>query len=316
MRFNLKTVSFVVFFISGFCGLLYEIVWLRQALLAFGAITPMISVVVSAFMFGTALGSWVGGRWVVAVCGRTRMSPMVLLAIGQVVIAISAFAVPALFNAGEGLLLPLGPIDSFAYLFASTVLLAAAIVPWTFFMGAAFPTMIAFMRVLNSQKRLGFRHLYVANILGSMFGALLTPYLLIELNGLRGTLSIGARLNAVAALVALLVARHYGKLASPDANALSPRPREVPELRVRPGLVLFIIGFCSLGTQVVWTRHYTPVLGNSIYGFAFLLVSCLFGTWLGSGFYLSRQTAGRQSSILVPLAMLAIFSVLAPMLGA
>ena len=315
MLFNLKAVTFVLFFILGFCGLLYEIVWLRQALLAYGAIAPMVSVVISAFMFGTALGSWLGGRWVLALCARTKSSPMTLMAVGSLLVAISSFSVPFFFSLGETLLLPLGPIDSFSYMLASTVLLAATIVPWTFFMGASFPTMIVFLRAEGSQKSLGFRHLYVANILGSMCGAFLTPYVLIELNGLRGTLFVAARLNIVAALIALLVSRYYGHLAPLDANALPARNRTMHRLRLPPGLILFVIGFCSFATQVVWTRLYSPLLGNTTYGFAFLLLNCMFGTWLGSGYYLHEQTAGREGSIIKPLAALAAFSVLAPVLG-
>ena len=43
---------------SGFCGLLYQVVWLRLAFAAFGVITPVLSIVLSVFMFGLSLGSW------------------------------------------------------------------------------------------------------------------------------------------------------------------------------------------------------------------------------------------------------------------
>ena len=43
---------FVFFFISGFCGLAYQVIWTRLAFASFGVITPVLSVVISVFMPG------------------------------------------------------------------------------------------------------------------------------------------------------------------------------------------------------------------------------------------------------------------------
>ena len=62
--FNIKTLLFFLFFVSGFCGLLYQIVWLRISFISFGVIYPIVSVVISVFMLGLSLGSWAGGKWI------------------------------------------------------------------------------------------------------------------------------------------------------------------------------------------------------------------------------------------------------------
>ncbi|OLD93386.1 MAG: hypothetical protein AUG80_20795 [Candidatus Rokubacteria bacterium 13_1_20CM_4_68_9] len=49
---------FGFFVISGFCSLVYEVVWLRLAMAGFGVTTPFVSIVLSVFMAGLALGSW------------------------------------------------------------------------------------------------------------------------------------------------------------------------------------------------------------------------------------------------------------------
>ena len=54
---------FIFFFISGFCSVLYELVWLRLAMAQFGVTTAMVSIVLSVFMAGLGLGSWASGRW-------------------------------------------------------------------------------------------------------------------------------------------------------------------------------------------------------------------------------------------------------------
>src|SRR6516164_2326985 len=53
---------FAFFFVSGFCTLLYEIVWLRLAMAQFGVTTALVSIVLSMFMAGLGLGSWAGGK--------------------------------------------------------------------------------------------------------------------------------------------------------------------------------------------------------------------------------------------------------------
>ena len=61
------TPFFCFFFLSGFCSLVYQVVWLRVAMADFGVTTPLVSMVLSVFMAGLALGSWGGGvlvgRW-------------------------------------------------------------------------------------------------------------------------------------------------------------------------------------------------------------------------------------------------------------
>ena len=41
---------FSFFVVSGFCSLVYEVVWLRLAMAAFGVTTPFVSIVLSVFM--------------------------------------------------------------------------------------------------------------------------------------------------------------------------------------------------------------------------------------------------------------------------
>src|SRR4029434_10808860 len=53
---------FAFFFVSGFCSLVYQVIWLRLAMAAFGVTTPFVSIVLSVFMAGLALGSWGVGR--------------------------------------------------------------------------------------------------------------------------------------------------------------------------------------------------------------------------------------------------------------
>ena len=45
-----RLVLFVLFSVSGFSGLVYQVVWVRLAFASFGITTPVLSMVVSVFM--------------------------------------------------------------------------------------------------------------------------------------------------------------------------------------------------------------------------------------------------------------------------
>jgi spermidine synthase len=52
----------LLFFLSGGCGLMYEVAWARILSLTFGNTYLAISTVVGAFMGGLGLGGLLGGR--------------------------------------------------------------------------------------------------------------------------------------------------------------------------------------------------------------------------------------------------------------
>src|ERR1043165_6962311 len=143
---NHRPVLFLLFFLSGFCGLVYQLVWTRMAFASFGIITPVLSVVISVFMLGLSLGAWAGGKWIGALTRRTRLSAATFYALSEFIIGLGAFAVAKLFALGEQLLLRTGSSDSLTYLSLSALVLAISILPWCFFMGATFPLIMAYVR--------------------------------------------------------------------------------------------------------------------------------------------------------------------------
>src|SRR5580693_2349741 len=141
-----RGILFLLFFVSGFSSLVYQVVWTRLAFASFGIITPVLSVVLSVFMLGLAVGSWAGGRFITAWVRKTGRSALIFYALAELLIGLGAFAVPKLFALGEQVLLASGGTDSFRYLLFSALVLAASILPWCVCMGATFPFMIAFIR--------------------------------------------------------------------------------------------------------------------------------------------------------------------------
>jgi predicted membrane-bound spermidine synthase len=147
-----RRILFLLFFLSGFCSLAYQVVWTRIAFASFGIITPVLSVVLSVFMLGLAAGSWAGGRYIASLVEKTGLSAVVFYAVAEFLIGLGAFAVPKLFAAGEHFLLAAGQTNSIGYLSLSALVLAFSILPWYLFMGKTFPLMMAYIRERDSKN--------------------------------------------------------------------------------------------------------------------------------------------------------------------
>jgi spermidine synthase len=274
---------FVFFFISGFCSILYELIWLRLAMADFGVTTAMVSTVLSMFMAGLGLGSWGGGRLV----RRWRGSFPALrqYALTELLIGISAVAVPHELAWGRDLLRGLGSSASFAYYLFSGAWVGISLVPWCACMGATIPfAMLAVRSSYQQEAPRSFSYLYLANVLGATTGATL-PLLAIEIFGFHGTLRIGAALNLMLAAGALAITMR-GPLAARSIPAEAPRelPLRTPS-SPRLLALLFGTGLCSMALEVVWIRQFTPYLGTVVYAFAAILGFYLLATFLGSRWY-------------------------------
>ena len=307
-RRGLYVTLFGLFLASGFCGLLYQVVWLRLAFAAFGVITPVLSIVLSVFMLGLSLGSWAGGRWIDALTLRSGQSAAWHYAGAELLIGIGGLLVPSIFSAGQAALLPAGAMDSTRYLFLSALVLGISILPWCIVMGFTYPFMMAFIREVDESNRTSFSYLYLANVIGAMLGTLATAAVLIEILGLHRTLWVAVALNfAVAAVSAKLAGTSPG----PRPAAMGEPPAAVGSAERSPLIasILFATGFISLAMEVVWTRAFTPVLRTTIYSFALLLAVYLLATWCGSLLYRRHLERGgaRPISELIAIMSACVF---------
>lgn len=307
-------VLFILFLVSGFCGLLYQIVWLRLAFAAFGIITPVLSVVLSVFMLGLALGSWAGGKYIKYITDKTGKSAILFYALMELLIGLGGLLVPKIFALGQTVLLSSGAFDSFAYLSLSAVILAISILPWCICMGATVPLIMEFIKEFNRDNTRGFSYLYLANVIGAMCGTVFTAVFLIELFGFSGTLLIAAFCNfAIAAAAIVLNFKKSYKKSEDTFKDIFLEIHPPADSNVLLS-ILFMTGFTSMAMEVVWTRAFTPQLRTTIYSFAGILTVYLLATWLGSWFY--RKHSARQkvmdiSSIIAHLSYFCFLPILA-----
>lgn len=278
---------FVFFFISGFCSILYEIVWLRLAMAQFGVTSALVSIVLSMFMAGLGLGSWGSGDLIRRMGQKIRFPPLVLYGAAELVIGVSAVLVPHELAWGRAVLERLALSSSGAWYVASGIWIALTVVPWCACMGATIPlAMLAIQHQYPQEQDRSFSFLYLANVLGAVAGAVV-PLLLIEALGFHRTLRVGAVLNALLALSAVAVsfrgrASDRGvRLWESQSVPLAKAPSENWELL----LLLFATGCTSMGVEVVWIRQFTPYLGTVVYAFAAILAWYLLANFVGSRVY-------------------------------
>src|ERR1051326_1001573 len=286
MSTPIRRLLFLLFFVSGFCGLVYQVVWTRLAFATFGIITPVLSIVISTFMVGLSVGAWAAGSRVENLVRRTRLSAMFFYSCAEVGIGLGAFVVPKLFEAGGRLLLNLGQSNSAAYLVASALILALSLLPWCLFMGATLPLMMAYVREKDPENQGGFIFLYLANVLGAMTGTILAAFVLVECVGFQHSLWVAAAGNfSIAVIGAFLGWRPQIVPSGPS----SPQAMAVPLIQDNSGtyfmLILFCTGFSAMAMEVVWTRLFTPVLKTQVYSFALVVFTYLGATSVGSWWY-------------------------------
>ncbi len=262
-------VTRIVFFLSGFSSLIYQVVWQRLLTLHYGVGAVSSALIVSVFLAGLGLGGLAGGRLAEGRFRPLRIYQAVELAIGLFGLAsLPLLALLGRFTAGRG------PVVAFlgAFLFLG--------IP-TFLMGTTLPLLT---KALNERLRDFLRtvaSLYFLNTLGAAAGAVVASYLLISLLGLDGAVRIAAGLNLV---IALLVTRASRVTAE-------PRPAPVPAAsagHVSPGLgrfalpIVVVTGFLGIGYEMIWLRIVGVLVKDTPYAFASTLSIYLLGIALGS----------------------------------
>jgi predicted membrane-bound spermidine synthase len=284
----------------------------------FGVTTPMVSIVLSVFMAGLGLGSWLGGVYTKRFPNASAARSLRLYALLELLIGSSGWIAPLLLLIGYTVLRDLGKSlawGSSSYYFASGAWILLALLPWTTCMGATFPfAMAAIDRLRTSDSAHSFSFLYLANVLGAIMGTLIPAFVLIETLGFEGTLRVASTLNFLLAIGVFFVS--FGLAGSitriqTSAHRTTDAPRNLLWL-------LFSTGLCSMAMEVVWIREFTVYLGNVVYAFALILAIYLIATFAGSSIY--RRQIRKQivdslptrswSFVWIPLALCALLPLL------
>jgi spermidine synthase len=282
----------VCFFLSGIAGLVYEVLWVRIFGKVIGSTPLAVASVLTVFMAGLALGSYIASRKV----DRIRNRGDLLWLYGLLECGIGFY----------GLLLPLfvkfvNPLYVLLYgrlfdnfwlynLCSFSVCCVLLLLP-VMMMGATLPVLSRFfVRQLN---HLG-RHvgvLYGINTIGAAVGVLFAGFFIIEQLGMWGTIIAVACVNLFVGVLCAILGKTVSRF---QADSAGNNATTDPEIRpngsvvhsdgeIRLALAVFALsGFCAMAYQVIWTRLLGLLIAPTTYAFSLVVGTFIVGLAIGN----------------------------------
>ena len=272
----------LLFFASGFCGLVYEVIWAKTLHKIVGCSLHAVTLVMAAFMCGLALGGYGGGRLV-----RPQSNGLRIYACLEAGIGIFAFLSPlvltGLIPVYVGLHGLFNPSVHLAHALRFGLCFLALVVPAAL-MGATLPVLTQYLDGLRPGLIRNLGYLSGFNTLGAMLGCFTAGFLLIPHLGISWTVRGAALVNLTAAAFAWVL----GRRAPGSPPASSPKTPAMPTDESAPAyrttLLLFaftLSGFFALGYEVLWTKAIAFFISNTTSAFSAMLTTFLFGLGLG-----------------------------------
>ncbi|MBE9535723.1 MAG: fused MFS/spermidine synthase [Proteobacteria bacterium] len=284
-----KTLALFLFFFSGFSALIYEIIWSRLLTLVFGTTVEAISAVITAYMFGLALGSYFAGkhsdfiRKHLAAYGISE----ILISIFSLALYYAIVSFPSLSKPFHWMHLRHDTLFTVLTYIFNFVLVALP----TSLMGATLPLISKHYIRGKEPLGLGIGLIYGFNTLGAVSGTFLCGFFLIPSFGVWGTNIIAVSISMLLGITALAVSLKDRREKIFDLTKIGKSVDNfipAPEKRHRLLLFVFLLsGFASMAYEVIWTKMLVMVIGNSVYAFSAILTVFLAGLALGS-FLLAR----------------------------
>lgn len=267
----------VLYFISGFTALLYQVAWQRMLGLFSGSDVRSVTIIIASYLLGLGLGNLISSFY------SDRLSCGQCVSIyGGCNLAIALFAVASRFLFYDVLFLKL------RYLAQSNgltliIVFASLLIPTTL-MGLSLPLLSkAITRNLDLAAS-GIGWLYGVNTLGSGLGTLISGWFIIGSLGYDKTVYLGATFSATVGLTALILARWFensdaSQLPSSTANLIPiNRSKSLKEWH----LLVFFSGFAAISWEIIWFRVLDIALQSNAYTYAHLLAFVLISNAVGS----------------------------------
>jgi spermidine synthase len=287
------------FFISGMTGLIYEILWTRMIVKIIGSAPFAVSIVLTIFMGGLGLGSFLAGKTIDRV--KNPLTLIKIYGILEIIIGAYGFLLPLL-------LILFKPLYSFFYIHLFDYFLGyniltfigcsiLLIIPVTC-MGATLPVLSRFFVTNISQVGTHVGRLYGLNTIGAAVGSFLCGFWLINLLGIWNSLTFAISLNVLIGVLSILISHKLelkiGSSQTANETAVISGKKTPTETEasvfsrkelVYALLIFSISGFCAMAYEVTWVKLLGLIVGPTTYSFTIVLVTFISGLGLGSLFF-------------------------------
>ncbi len=288
-----KPIALTLFFFSGLISLIFQVVWLKKLVLVFGNTVWAVSTLLTAFMGGLAIGSWLFGR----IADRTA-SPLKVYGILEGFIGCYGIASLLIFNKLPLLYVPLYSLSGgdnvmmgiFKFLIALLILLLPTVC-----MGGTLPLLAR--RFTRDMKAAGSNigGLYTINTFGAVCGTFLSGFFLIPFLGLRITAFIACLISFIILTAAFLLTKGE-KAGFPREGLFKVEHKKISKHWIL--WVYFVCGFAALAYEVIWNRILVLHIGSSVYAYSLMLAIYLLGVTLGAAM-MSHYVEKLQHPVLI-----------------
>jgi spermidine synthase len=270
----------VLFFLSGFSALSYQIAWQRMLGLFSGSDSIAVTIIVGSFLLGLGIGSLVASVIADRLSTRGAILGFALceFGVGLFAIASKLFFYDLLFKRMVAF------SDSAVFVFFASFL--GLLVP-TFLMGLSLPLLAKALvrQIETAAAQIGW--LYGVNTLGACAGAFVSGCVIIGAIGYVPTIILAAGFNFLVALLSLLLALQRDDNGSASATASQATP-QVPAMdQAEDGrlwvwcTLVFLSGFAVISLELIWFRSISAILASTAYSFALVLGCFLLGDAAG-----------------------------------
>jgi spermidine synthase len=197
-----RTAVLVALAFSGATALSYEVLWTRVLVFVVGTTTYSFTIMLSTFLLGLALGSFIFARFL-----SRRTSLFITAAVAEVLIGIFALIAMASTRSFYSLferIKDLFPVWAYVpYTLSRYIIASAALLPQAVLFGMAFPAIVGICAGRNARTGGDVGWAYGSNTLGATLGSLVAVFILIPLLGLAASVLVTAFVNIVIGLVFL-----------------------------------------------------------------------------------------------------------------
>lgn len=186
---------------SGFCAMVYEVVWLRLLIPVLSSSTYSFTIILAAFITGITIGSYLTFKF-----NDKIKSPLLFVGYCQLFIVISIFITLPFyeylpFQIWKAVNSSINEGSSYTYyLFIQFTYVFIVLVLPTIFMGMSLPVLSRFAvsDVKKSGKVIG--NIFAVNTLGTVLGSLITGLVLIPFIGIYKTIVVAIIINLILAI--------------------------------------------------------------------------------------------------------------------
>ncbi|MBN9604025.1 MAG: fused MFS/spermidine synthase [Afipia felis] len=258
---------------SGAAALIYQVIWIKQLSIVVGAEVYAISIAISGFFGGLALGGWLFGR----LADRATRS-LRLYALIEMVVAVAGIATTWMLARAAPWFVDLQAISG---LLAWSVVFLLVGLP-AIAMGGTLPVLVS--ALVKSRMEVGRAGggLYAANTAGAIVGALLPAFVLIPAFGVKGTSFVAAAINVAAAIAAMVLDRF--ETTSIDLPRTAPSMSRNAHAQWAIGLY-GAAGGVALGYEVVWSQAIVQFMSTRSFAFSVVLATYLAGIAIGAALF-------------------------------